>query len=217
MQAALGGAEHLVAVRDVDWTISGKTWNQSGAPGPDVTRRIRWIRPNIFRKDQRAGNMVVKYFFDGEGGWELVPDGGLLELKGRELDFVRGEAGGFYPRKWLPDRDSRLHITSGGPGVIRVTRQGSTRGKDIVVDRKSGLPLRIIGTTLSGKATTAYQRIGKRLEFVEWRTVEGIKWPLKLFNFHEDSKVAEITTTAIEINSGLERSELSSKPGVRGG
>ncbi len=212
MQAALGGAEKLAAVRDVDWTITGKTWNRSGAPGPDVTRRIRWIQPNMFRKDQRAGKVVVKYFFDGNGGWELVPGAGLIELKGRELDFVSGEARGTYPRKWLPDRDSRFRVTSGGPNVIRVLKDSSTRGNSIVVDLESGLPLRIAGTTLSGKVGTTYRRLPKRLEFAEWRTVGGIEWPQKLLNFHEDVKVAEITTTEIGIDVGLDPRELSRKP-----
>jgi hypothetical protein len=212
MQGALGGVDRLAAVRDVDWTISGKTWYADGAPGPNVIRRIRWIAPNIIRKDQRAGKVVVKYFFDGQGGWELVPDGGLIELKGRELDFVGGEARGMYPRKWLPDRDPRFQVTSGGRDVIRVLKDGGARGKDIIVDLKSGLPLQIVGTTLSGKVSTTYRRLPKKLEFAEWRTVGDIEWPQKLVNFHEDVKVAEITTTEIAVDVGLDPLELSRKP-----
>ncbi len=214
MQAALGGVERLVAVRDVDWTTAVKTWKASGAPGPNATRRIRWIRPNILRKDQRVGDVAVSYFFGGKGGWEIVPDLGLMELKGRELKFVRGEAGGFYPNKWLPDRDARLQVGYGGPGIIRITRDGSDFAKDLVVDPGSGLPLRISATSLSGTPATTYRRIRQRLEFIEWQTVEGIKWPHKLLNFHDDVKRAEITTSVIKINSGLDFSELSRKPGA---
>ena len=212
MQAALGGAERLMAVRDVDWTTVGKTWTAAGEPGPDATRRIRWIRPNILRKDQRVGEVIVSYFFDGEGGWELIPDAGLIELKDRELEFVRGEAGGFYPGKWLPDRNPRLRVTAGGPDIVRVTKRGAERGKDFVVDPESGLPLHALATPLSGKPTTGYRRVGQRLEFVEWQTVDGIKWPHKLRNFHDDVMLVELTTTAIVINSGLEIVELSRKP-----
>ena len=212
MQAALGGVERLVAVRDVDWNAAVKTWKASGAPGPNATRRIRWIRPNILRKDQHIGDAAISYFFDGTGGWEIVPDRGLMELKGRELEFVRGEAGGFYPIKWLPDRDSRLQIGSGGPGIIRITRDGSNVAKDLVVDPESELPVRSLSTHLSGTPATTYRRIRQRLEFIEWRTVDGIEWPQKLLNFHDDVKRAEITTSAIEINLGLDLSELSRKP-----
>ena len=213
MQAALGGVERLVAARDVDWTTPVKTWQASGAPGPNATRRIRWIRPNILRKDQRIGDVAVSYFFGGKGGWEIVPDLGLMELQGRELEVVRGEAGGFYPNKWLPDRDPRLQVGSGGPGIIRITRDGSDFAKDLVVDPGSGLPLRISATSLSGTPATTYRRIRQRLEFIEWQIVEGIKWPHKLLNFHDDVKRAEITTSVIKINSGLDFSELSRKPG----
>ncbi len=76
------------------------------------------------------------------------------------------------------------------------------------------MPLRIVGTTLSGKVGTTYRRIPKKLEFIEWRTVGGIKWPQKLLNFHKGVKVAEITTTEIRTNVGLDPRELSRKPEV---
>jgi hypothetical protein len=46
--------------------------------GLDITRPIRWISPNTFRKHPQAGNLKVIEFFDGSGGWELAPDGGDL-------------------------------------------------------------------------------------------------------------------------------------------
>src|SRR5215831_14787091 len=59
MQEAMGGADRLAAVHDVDWTVLAKTWDASGSPAPETVRRIRWIRPNVFRKDQQAGNITV--------------------------------------------------------------------------------------------------------------------------------------------------------------
>lgn len=214
MQEALGGGDNLAAIQDFDWTIEARTWNQAGAPGPDVQRRIRWVRPNVFRKDQRNGERVIKYFFDGKGGWELVPKVGLVELEGRELEYVRGEANGTFPQRWLPDRSTRLRVTSGGPDVIRVLHADSTSGKDIVVDLETGLPLHIVGTTMSGKIGTAYTQVPKRLEFREWRTVAGIKWPQRLVNFHHEAKLADMTTTEIGIDVGLDIDNLARKPDV---
>lgn len=212
MQFALGGTERLVAVRDVDWTAAGKTWKAAGEPGPDATRRIRWIRPNILRKDQRVGDVIVSYFFDGERGWKFVPDAGLIDLKEKELEFVRGEANGFYPQKLLPDRDPGLRVTAVGTDTIRITKKEVERGTDIVVDLNSGLPLRTFGSPRSGTATTNYGRVSQRLEFVEWQTVAAIKWPHKLRNFHDGAMLVELTTSAITINSGLDLVELSRKP-----
>lgn len=214
MQEALGGGEELATVQDVDWTIKAKTWDQFGAPGTDVERRIRWICPKVFRKDQRNGERVIKCFFDGKGGWELVPQAGLVVLEGRELEYVREEANGTYPQRWLPDRKPGLRVISGGPGVIRVLSADGTSGKDIVVDLETGLPLRIVGTTLSGKIGTAYTRVPKRLEFAEWRTVAGIKWPQRLVNFHHEAKLADMTTTEIGIDVGLDINDLARKPNV---
>lgn len=69
-----------------------------------------------------------------------------------------------------------------------------------------------MGTTLSGKVSTTYRRLPKKLEFTAWRTVGGIEWPQKLVNFHEDVKVAEITTTEVASDVGLDPYDLSRKP-----
>ncbi len=212
MQEALGGSKNLAAIRDVDWTVVARTWNRSGVPGPMVERRTRWIRPNIFRKDQRNGEEDIKYFFDGEGGWELVPQAGLVELEGQELEFVSGEAKGAYPRKWLPDRDPGLRVISAGRDVIRVLSAAGTSGSEIVVDPQTALPLRAVGVTLSGKVGSAYTRVPQRLEFVEWRTVSGIMWPQRLINFHYEAKLADMTTTEVGVDVGLNIDELARKP-----
>jgi hypothetical protein len=213
MQAALGGAERLDAVRDVDWTVSAKTWNAAGLPGPDTVRRIRWIKPNIFRKDQHAGGITVLEFFDGAGGWEVVPDGGLVELKGSELEIVRSEALGFQLDNWLADRIPYLRVSSGGPGIIRIAAENNVTGSiDIVVDRSSALPVRSFASPLAGSPASSYQRVRQRMEFIEWQTANSIRWPHRTFNFHDDVKRADIVTTALKIDSGLDAHELSSRP-----
>lgn len=211
MQTALGGSDRLASVRHLDWTVIAKTWNASGVAAPDTTRRIRWIRPNIFRKDQRAGKLFIIEFFDGTGGWEVVPDAGFLELKGRELEIVRKEARSFMLNLWLADRDARYQVSSGGDGIVRIT--ASDVGVDILVDPASGLPVRssAVDPSPSGTVTGNYQQVRQRAEVLEWQMVDGIRWPHKTVNFHDDVKRAEITTTSIKINSGMNRNVLSDR------
>jgi hypothetical protein len=213
MQAALGGADQLAAIRALDWTVSAQTWDASGSPGPDGIRRIRWMRPNLFRKDQHAGSVTVLEFFDGNGGWEVVPDGGLLELKGNELAIVRREAAGFWPNIVLADRSSRFQIRSGGGDSIRIT---SADDSDVVVeisvDPGTGLPIRGYSAPLSGSVTTTYQRVRQRMEYREWQSAGAIRWPHKTINYHDDVKRAEITTTEIQLNPSMRPEDLSSQP-----
>ncbi len=212
MQTALGGADRLASIRDVDWTVTAKSWNAAGTPALDITRRIRWIRPNVFRKDQRAGTLTVIEFFDGSGGWEVVPDGGLLELKGSELEIVRREVTVFWPKIVLADRDPGFHVASGGDGTVRIVAADGTV-EDIAVDPRTGLPARSFGTVVSGTVTTGYQRVRDRTEYAEWQTADGIQWPHKTVKFHDDVKRAEITTTEIRLNTGVQLEELSARPG----
>jgi hypothetical protein len=120
-----------------------------------------------------------------------------------------------YPQKWLPDANPDFSVTSGGPDTVRVLTDGGRSGSDIVVDLETALPLRIIGTTLSGEVGGAYRRLPQRMEFAAWRTVAGLKWPQKLFNFHDELKMAEITTMDVRINSGLKIGELARRPEVQ--
>ncbi|MBX9602956.1 MAG: hypothetical protein K2X35_18270 [Bryobacteraceae bacterium] len=162
-------------------------------------------------EDQRSGNLFVIAFFDGTAGWEVVPDAGFLELKSRELEIVRKEARSFLLKLWLADRDPRYRIDSGGDGIIRIT--ASDVAVDIFVDPTSGLPVRRSGvnTSASGTVNGSYQQVRQRTEVLEWRTVRGIRWPLRILNIHNGVKRAEIVMNAITINSGLDRNTLSDR------
>jgi hypothetical protein len=212
MQIALGGADRLAAIHDLDWTVNAKSWNASGSPGLDITRRIRWISPNIFRKDQQAGNLKVIEFFDGSGGWELTPDGGLLELEGSELEIVRQEVTSFWINIVLADRNPNFKVRSDGDDVIRVVSSDGKDADDIAVDPGTGLPLRSFGTVLSGTVTSDYRRVRDRTEYSEWQTVGRIQWPHKTVKFHDDVRRAEITTAEIKLNVGIRLPDLSAKP-----
>ncbi len=210
IQTALGGLNRLASVHDLDWTVTAKTWDAAGSASLDTVRRIRWIRPSVFRKDQHAGNLNVIEFYDGSGGWELVPDGGLLVLKGPELQIVRSEVIEFWPRILLADQDPEYRVGSSAPGIVRIaSRIEATVAVDIEVDRNSGLPTRSYGAAQSGRASAGYRTIHQRTEYVEWQTAYGIRWQHKTIKYHDNVKRAEITTTSLKFNSGMRREELA--------
>jgi hypothetical protein len=82
MQAALGGAERLAAVADMEQHLSADTWDDRGRHLGRTAKRIRWMAPGQLRMDQRGpGNTLVLYF-DGVSGWEIVP-GGTAAIPGQ--------------------------------------------------------------------------------------------------------------------------------------
>lgn len=52
MQQALGGADAIAAIQDLDWTVHADTFNHDGKLLGSVTKRTRWIKPNYLRLDQ---------------------------------------------------------------------------------------------------------------------------------------------------------------------
>jgi hypothetical protein len=200
MQDALGGADKLADIRDYDWKITAKIYGPGGQEGGEGVRRIRMIFPNHFRCDQTIPMGDVIWYFDGTKGWEITPDHGYAELEGGELQFVRNEANGFYLKLWLADRYPYFTITSGGPNVIRFAQKGGGT-TEITVDPQSGLPLRTASLSLS-----AYT------EVKEWQTVNGVKLPQRILNYHSGSLAADILTTEIKINSGLDAKDLAAPP-----
>jgi hypothetical protein len=73
-QDALGGADKIAAMHDLDWTVKAGTFDHEGKPIGQVTKRTHWIRPDYLRLDQVGpGDTYVRYF-DGRSGWEILPD-----------------------------------------------------------------------------------------------------------------------------------------------
>src|SRR5256885_16661460 len=77
MQAALGGADRIAAIRDYEEIIYGRTWNPDGSPLGEVRKRTRWIQqPNVLRLDQSGVRDTYVLYLDGTTGtgWEILPD-----------------------------------------------------------------------------------------------------------------------------------------------
>ena len=188
MQAALGGADKIAAIHDLDWTVRADTFDHKGKELGNVVKRTRWIRPNYLRLDQVGPGDTYVLFFDGKQGWEILPDKpGVRELVGDELNFAEHYLSGFMLNLWVADRMSGYTITSRSPNVILFSVNGIT--PHIVLDPKTWLP-----------ADT------------EWMTVQGVRFPAHSINVHPGDGSADIRTTTVKFNSGLDPSDLAAKP-----
>jgi hypothetical protein len=118
---AQNGADRITAIRDFDETVSAQTFTEHGAPtGATVRKRTRWIRANILRLDQVGPGDTYILYFDGTGGWEILPDKTFAPLAGNELQFSKNYLRGLDLNVWLGDRDPQFTLTSPAPNVIDI-------------------------------------------------------------------------------------------------
>lgn len=210
MQQALGGADKIAAIRDYDETVSAQTFNAQGAPtGATVHKRTRWIRPNILRIDQVGPGDTYVLYFDGTGGWEILPDKTYAVLAGSELQFAKNYLRGLDLNVWLADRDPQYAVTSPAPNVIDIA-DGANAGKKIeyTLDPATFLPVKNTAISISDTG----QPIAQEIHLDQWTAVDGVRFPHHMINMHDGVKRAEGVIESIKMNSGLNPADLALKP-----
>jgi hypothetical protein len=212
MQEALGGADRISAINDIEECVRAGAWTPSGRFVGEVQKRTRWIRPNVLRVDQTGpGNTYVLYF-DGNDGWEILPDrrstnrttGEAIDLVGDELTFAKNYLAGFM-LIWFADRLPNVTITSPAANIVRISRDN--RAEDITLDPVSFLPIK-----QSAASTDPSRLPATEMHLSEWTEVEGIRFPTKKTNHHNGAKLAEGVSEYIRVNQDLKGQDLSAKP-----
>ena len=210
MQDAIGGADRIAAVRDVEEVVRAESWNGStGQSMGEVQKRTRWIRPNLLRIDQIGPGSTYVLYFNGTTGWEIVPGTQqVVALAGGELEFAREMLRGMRLNTWIADRDARYRITSPAPNAIRLSDGDVAHQLDIIVDAASSLPAKILFTTLSDPAHPVQ---GENV-FAEWETVQGIRFPRRWTIIRSGVRVAEAKDAKTAVNGGLRPADLAATP-----
>jgi hypothetical protein len=219
MQAALGGADKIAAVRDYQETIRGDTWLPDGSPLGHVRKRTRWIKSaNVVRLDQIGPRDTYVLYYDGKSmtGWEILPDrtgpdpltttGKAIPLAGGEMKFAQSYVSGFQFNLWLADKIPGYTVTSPRPNVVRIQhRAGAT---DFTLDPVSAMPIRTNGVSLANPNGP----VQAELRYEAWTEVAGVKFPTKRSNYHNGLKLGAITDAVIQVNTGLTPQALAMKP-----
>jgi len=219
MQAALGGADRIAAVRDLEETIRAEAWDSSGAALGEVRKRTRWMRsPNVLRLDQVGPRGTYVLFFDGgtTSGWELLPDltgtdaykstGKVVALAGGELEFAKGYLYGFDLDLWLADRNPAFTVTTPRTDVVRIEHHG--KANDLTLDSGTGLPLKSAGVSLADPD----RPVPGEMRFESWQAVSGVRFPTHRVNYLSGVKRGEVTTSDIAVNVGLRKQDLEAQP-----
>jgi hypothetical protein len=219
MQAALGGAERIAAVRDFEETIRAEARDAAGASLGEVRKRTRWMRsPNVLRLDQIGPRGTYVLYFDGgaAAGWEILPDlanpdrykttGKAVALEGGELEFARSYLAGFDLDLWLADRKGGFTVTSPRPNVLRIEHHG--KATDFTLDPAVNLPLKSAGISLADPD----RPVPAEMHYESWKEFSGVRFPTRRINFHSGVNRGETATEDIRINAGLRQQDLAAKP-----
>lgn len=209
MQNALGGAERIAAVRDLEQDVRAQVWDgNTGRVLGEVRKRTRWIRPNLLRADQVGPGSTYVLYFDGKAGWEVLPGTqAAVELAGGELEFARKYVRDFLITIWLADRDPVYTITSPAPNVVRISDGNVAHQLDITLDSASSLPVKTASISLADPA----HPIASETITTEWEVVKGVYFPRRWASLRGGVRVAEATVQT-KVNSGLKAADLAAKP-----
>jgi len=218
MQAALGGADKIAAIRDYEETVLARTWNPDGSPLGAVRKRTRWLRsPNAIRLDQIGPRDTYVLFYDGGAGsgWEILPDmtnpdpvkttGKAIALEGGELKFATAYLSGFQLKEWLADRTPGYAVSSPGTNVLRIEHDGSAT--DYTLDPATWLPVKSSGISLANPD----RPVQSETHFESWTTLAGMRFPAKRAKYHGGLKLGEITDVTVRLNAGFTLEQLAAK------
>ena len=217
MQDSLGGRERIAAIRDFEETIRAEARDATGASLGEVRKRTRWMRvPGLLRLDQRGPRGTYVLFFDGRGGWEILPDlrskdayrttGTPIELAGGELEFAKAYLSGFELNLWMADQMPEYTVTSPRPNVLRI--EHDRKATDFTLDPRTGLPIKSAGVSLADPN----RPVPAEMHYDGWKDVAGVRFPTHRVNYLSGVNRGEITTADIRINLGLRPQDLASKP-----
>jgi hypothetical protein len=203
VQQALGGADKLAAVKDLqyhaDLEVSG--------PGPSmkVKQTDSFIAPSTVRQDNELPFLKQSVYSDGASGW-LSGMQGAQNLTPPVLKQIRGEAFRQLAGLAMSDRDADRTVNYAGEGVIEISSKDGESVR-LSVDEKTGIPAKLAYQQSPGEGGSAVEEV-----FSDWRDVNGIRLPFQWTVMQGGKKFAGVTVQDYKINSGLTPEALGQKP-----
>jgi len=201
VQQALGGADKLAAVKDLQYHAEVEAFT------PGVSIKVKqtnsWIAPSTIRQDNELPVFKQSEYYDGKSGW-LASVQGMRGLSPPLIKQIRGEAFRQLPGLMMSDRDADRTVNYAGDGLLDISSKDDESVR-LIVDEKTGVPLKL--AFQQGEGGTAVENV-----FSDWRDVDGIRLPFHWDVMQGDKKAAGVTVQNYKINSGLTPEVLGQKP-----
>ena len=200
VQQALGGADKLAAVKDLQYQANVEV--QTPGALMKVKQTNTFLAPSSLRQDVELPFGKQSVYSDGNGGW-MAGFQGMQALPPQVVKQVRGEMFRQIALLAMSDRDPNRTVNYAGAGTLEIS---SKEGESVrlEVDEKTGMP-----------AKTSYQEGAQGTVsqvFADWRDVNGIRLPFEWTTMQGDKKFATVKIDAYKINTGLTPEVLSKKP-----
>jgi hypothetical protein len=201
VQSALGGADKLAAVKDLQYQANVEV--QTPGAVMKVKQTNSFVAPSSLRQDIELPFGKQSVYSDGTAGWMAGFQGGVQALPPQVVKQVRGELFRQIALLALSDRDPSRTVNYADAGTLEIS---SKEGESVrlEVDEETGMP-----------AKASYQEGGQGSVsqiFADWRDVNGIRLPFEWTTMQGDKKFATVKIDSYKINSGLTSEVLSKKP-----
>ena len=203
VQQALGGADKLAAVKDLQFHADLEVFT----PGASmkVKQTNSFIAPSTVRQDNELPFMKQSVYSDGTSGW-ISGMQGVQNLPPAVLKQIHGEAFRQIASLALSDRDPNRTVNQPSDGVLEISSKDGD-SVSITVDEKTGLPAKLAYQQTPAEGGTAVEET-----FSDWRDVDGIRLPFQWSIMQGGKKFAGVTIQDYKINSGLTAETLGKRP-----
>ena len=200
VQQALGGADKLAAVKDLQYQANVEV--QTPGAVMKVKQTNTFLPPSSLRQDIELPFGKQSVYSDGTAGW-MSGFQGMQGLPPQVVKQVRGELFRQIALLVMSDHDPNRTVNFAGDGALDISSKDGENVR-LEVDGKTGMP-----------AKTSYQEGGQGSVsqiFADWRDVNGILLPFEWTTMQGDKKFATVKIDNYKINSGLTPEMLSKKP-----
>ena len=191
VQAALGGAEKLAAVKDYEQKVS-----LALAQGLTVNQTNWWLSPGALRQESTLPFGKVISFFDGaSGGWVKTPQG-KMPLAGPILNQVKQQLLQDFLTLIRSNQIAGRAVNYAGAGKLDITEGPNT--VQLVVDEATGMPLKLLADTVGPQGPVKLEMV-----YGDFKEVGGIKYPHKMTVTQGGQKFSENTISEMKVNTGV--------------
>jgi zinc protease len=204
VQQAVGGADKLLAVRDLVETTSIE-FDAAIEGGVKATRINRWLAPGRLRQETQvpAGKMVL--YCDGEQGWFVTPRG-LAALSGNQLQQAKNDVFRIYVRLLVSDRLEGRKVNWVAEDTVEIS--GGGQAVRLVADPGTGLPRQVVYQSPAPQGRP--QEVSET--YVDFKDMGGILVPHHTILRQGAQKAADVTLLETRWNTGLTPEEMSKLP-----
>jgi zinc protease len=199
LQAAVGGADKLAAVKDYQHTAEVTVAAMQGVK----IKQISSVLGDAIRFEQQLPFGKILVYSDGKGGGWMSGPQGQAPLPPQFAKQTDGELFRLQPRLWLSDRNPDRTVNAVGD-------------REVEISDKTGNQIRLTLGADNLPVKAAYRSPdGQQVEatYTNWKEAgAGLKLPHQFEITQGGKKAAEIAIQEYKLNSGLTEEGLAAKP-----